>query len=212
MTFPSKNSFLFGSLAVAWLIVIGIGFSILSRYENSPGGSGAASIDWPAQSQLFHHTNHPTLILFAHPRCPCTKATIEELALLMACSPSPIDAHVIFFKPPGLVDDWAQTDLWRSAVRIPGVKVHLDEGNREAANFHVVTSGHALLYDAQGRLLFNGGITKARGQSGVNTGRAAIMDRLNGHSEQSYASTHIFGCSLLDLDPTCTTTTASSTK
>ena len=59
-------------------------------------------------------------------------------------------------------------------LKFPGVSVSSDQEGFEAKNFQSTTSGYVLLYDANGRLLFQGGITGSRGHSGENSGRDAI--------------------------------------
>jgi len=61
--------------------------------------------------------------------------------------------------------------------------------------FRIETSGDLVLYDADGRLLFHGGITSARGHSGDNLGRSAIQALLWKEPAQT-ASTSSFGCPL----------------
>jgi hypothetical protein len=82
------------------------------------------------------------------------------------------------------------------ATAITGARVLLDQDGREARRFHVVGSGHTLLFLPSGELLFSGGITGSRGHEGDNPGAEAIVDRLNyGHS--AVAKTPVFGCALL---------------
>jgi len=73
-----------------------------------------------------------------------------------------------------------------------------DEDGIEARSFGAVTSGQALLYSAQGRLLFSGGITESRGHSGDNAGRSAIESLVMNGSEglRTPASTPVYGCPL----------------
>ena len=78
---------------------------------------------------------------------------------MVAQSGGTIHPHVVFFKPSGTAEDWEQTDLWKSAAAIPGVAVSIDVDGAEAQRFQATTSGHTLLYDAEGKLLFSGGIT-----------------------------------------------------
>jgi len=104
-------------------------------------------------------------------------------------------AHVLFWKPADVADDWVKTDLWREAAAIPGVEVSVDEGGVEAARFRAYASGQTILYDAQGHLLFNGGITGARGHAGDNAGRSAVVSLLTtGAAERR--ETFVFGCAL----------------
>jgi len=66
----------------------------------------------------------------------------------------------------------------------------------------VTTSGHVVLYDADGKLVFNGGITSSRGHSGDNAGRAAIT-KLVHHESAAVPEAPVFGCSLLDPKQEC---------
>jgi hypothetical protein len=184
--------------ALLWLAAVGCGTGILLVYDYTPGkDEKSAPKSWSASSGIPHRTDLPTLVMFAHPKCPCTRASIGELAALMTQCQGKVNATVVFFRPKGTGEDWAHTDLWRSAAAIPGVTVRADEDGREAANFQATTSGRVVLYDAGGRLLFSGGITESRGHSGDNAGRIAIVDLLK-HGVAADRATPTFGCSLLN--------------
>lgn len=111
-----------------------------------------------------------------------------------------VEAHVLVLSPVDLPADWAETDIWRSAAAIPGVSVTRDEGGREADLFNVSSSGETLLYDAQGRLRFSGGITTGRGHSGASEGRDAITALLT-RGAAARSETPVFGCSMRDPVP-----------
>jgi len=103
-----------------------------------------------------------------------------------------------------MTDDWMKTDLWGNASRIPGATVTRDDNGEEAKRFHAATSGQTILYDADGKLLFSGGITGGRGHSGENAGRSAIMALLaDGRSH--CRETFVYGCSLLNPNLTSVT-------
>jgi hypothetical protein len=139
--------------------------------------------------------------MLAHPHCPCTRASIRELARLIAQAQGRVTAYALFVKPAGSSDDWEKTDLCQSAASIPGVSVVVDDGV-EAGRFHAVTSGQTVLYDAEGHLLFSGGITGSRGHSGDNAGRTAIVSLLNtGEAERMESS--VFGCPLFGTHSEC---------
>src|SRR5206468_5995539 len=95
-------------------------------------------------------------------------------------------------------EEWAKTDLFDAAAAMPGVEVHIDDGGKEARRFGSATSGMALLYDASGRLVFNGGITSARGHAGDNAGSAAIIAALQGDAAVRNQAM-VFGCQLSEL-------------
>jgi len=186
-------------MALVWILSIGAGLGYLQKYASTPALDGSPSLCWPADSQLTFDSTNVTLLVFAHPRCPCTRATIGELGVLMARCQGKIRAQVVFFEPNDCENDWAKTDLWRSAAAIPGVTVRLDKGGLEARCFKVKSSGHALLFDSKGELLFSGGITSARGHSGDNAGRSAIVTQITGASS-AIRKTPVFGCSLVDRE------------
>jgi hypothetical protein len=185
-----------------WLMVIGVGLSMLMAYENTPGVAAKPLALWPADSKIQRAPDHATLVMLVHPHCPCTRASFGELGILMAQSQGRLTAYVLFLKPAGFTDNWEQTDLWRSAASIPGVKPIVDYDGLEASRFNATTSGQTFLFDAEGRLLFSGGITIARGHAGDNAGRSAIVSLLNTRiSEQT--ETPVFGCPLFDDKSDC---------
>jgi hypothetical protein len=204
-SFPAHRRFLQGrwlnrslvGLGVVWLSGVGVGLWMLTDYANAPGQAAAVPAQWPIASGIERVPGRATLIMLAHPQCPCTRASIGELALLMAQAQELVSVYVLFLKPTGISSDWYRSDLWDSAASIPGVTALEDEGGREALRFHAATSGQTVLYDADGRLLFSGGITAARGHSGDNTGRTAVVSLLTtGAADRT--ETAVFGCSLLD--------------
>jgi hypothetical protein len=137
--------------------------------------------------------------MFAHPRCPCTRASIGELALLMAGSQGLVNAHVLFVKPKGMNDEWVMSDIWKKASAIPGVVVQADAEGIETSRFHSQTSGEVLVYGGDGRLMFQGGITVSRGHSGDNEGRSSIQSLLRKQTPAE-TMTPVFGCSLFGPD------------
>jgi len=161
---------------------------LLAGYSSTPGTATANLGRWPAESRIGLGGERPTLVLLAHPRCPCTRATLSELEILMAQNQGIVSAHVVFIRPPEVEEDWVKSDLWRVASAIPDVTVSVDEGGVEARRFRAETSGQALLFARDGRLIFQGGITGSRGHSGGNAGRSAITALLNSPSVGEAAS------------------------
>ena len=184
-------------IGLAWFTVIVSATFVMVAYANSPGTAGSAPENWPASSPVPRDARHSTLVMFIHPHCPCSRASIGELALLMAHSQGLVNAHVFFLKPAEMPEDWVLTDTWREAAAIPGVSVHRDDAGSEARLFHVETSGDLVLYNAKGKLAFHGGITAARGHSGDNAGRSAVQALLL-QEPPGTNHTPVFGCSLFE--------------
>jgi hypothetical protein len=186
--------------SVIWTILALAGMLVLVSYQNAPGQIDSPPALWPSDGFATARAGLPRLVMFAHPRCPCTRASIGELARLMARCQGQVTASVFFFNPAGFGEAWCKTDLWRSAETIPGVTVHSDLDGCEARHFGAATSGYTLLYDRSGRLLFHGGITAGRGHRGDNAGSDAILAALDQPTETA-TRTAVFGCGL--LDPAC---------
>ena len=192
-----KKIILVLSLLALWPAIIGIGEYILLNYEKTPGVLANAPSQWPSGTSIERHPDFMTLLMFVHPHCPCTRASIGELAILMAHCRNRLRVNVIFLKPEKFTEDWAKTDTFKMVAAIPDIKIRIDEDGLEARRFGASTSGQVLLYRADGQLLFNGGITASRGHAGDNTGRSAIESLvLKGGVEKR--QTPVFGCSLMN--------------
>jgi hypothetical protein len=192
---PQTKRILATSLfAIIWIASVALGLRVLFQYENEPGRRGALPQGWPAR-QIERATDRPTLVMLAHPHCPCTSASVGELAQIMARFQGRVAAYVLLVRPREAGPDWEETNLRRDAAAIPGVKVVFDLDGAEARRFGAETSGHTLLFGADGRLLFSGGITASRGHAGDNAGETAIIALLN-HQKPARTQTLVFGCSL----------------
>jgi hypothetical protein len=181
-------------LGLLWAGAAVFGGHELLKYENAPGKAGLVPSDWPANSGIPLAADRPTLVMFAHPQCPCTRASISELASIVAHTQTKARVFVSFYTPRNAGEDWRKTDNCRSAAQIPGVTVLSDVDGEEAERFGAETSGHAFLFDPDGRLLFNGGITESRGHSGDNAGKSAIVSLIDNRAV-TRAQTFVFGCS-----------------
>jgi hypothetical protein len=181
------------AMGVLWLGLSCGGLALLAWYDRAPGTSQAAPLQWPADSAIHLSERGATLIVFAHPRCPCTRASLGELEKIVARSGSAVTTWVVFLKPTGSDDTWDSTDLVKSAAAIPGVHIVHDLDGVEARRFGATTSGQALLFSDRGELLFNGGITLARGHAGDNAGRGAIESYLTNRAT-ACRQTPVFGC------------------
>jgi hypothetical protein len=178
------------------LAAIAVGGANFWRFDNTPGAKPEPAPEWPAASRLRLDRDRFTLILFAHPHCPCTRASINSLNEIMKHCRDRLTAYVQFVRPQPCPADWERTDLWDSTAAIPGVTVLADKSGEEASLFHAKTSGHTFLYDCHGHLWFGGGITLARGHVGPCSGQEAVVDAVKGNSHEPKHAP-VFGCPLL---------------
>jgi hypothetical protein len=192
---PTRRRWWLWTLTILWLTGVSSGLWVVWAYENRPGLDAHAPRQWPAQSALAAATDRPTLVFVAHPQCTCTRASIQELAEILARATNHPKTYVLFLKPSSFDTGWERTDLWRSASALPGVTVLSDDNGVEAQHFGVYTSGETLLYDSGGSLIFSGGITGSRGHAGDNAGEQALVSLLTRGGARQRASS-VFGCPL----------------
>lgn len=182
-------------MIAAWGVAVVSGMIGLDRYQMTPAVMAAAPAQWPVGAGISRNISRPTLIMMLHPQCPCSRASLHELALLMARSAGRLDALILFVQPVNAPADWLDGDLWRQAKTIPNVSISIDKGGREAVAFGASTSGQVMVYDAAGIIRFSGGITDGRGHEGDNPGMQAILDLLR-TGKSLVATTPVYGCSL----------------
>ena len=182
---------------IAWVLIVGLGWTKLSQYENAPGHAQPAPERWPSASKIARTPGLPTLVMFIHPHCPCSRASMRELSVIMTACQKKMRTQVVFIRPEKFNEEWVKTDLWESAVHMPGVEAIVDDLGRESQIFHTDVSGQTMLYDGPGNLVFSGGITSARGHEGDNDGRDAIVTFLT-KGVILKKQTPFFGCLLFN--------------
>jgi hypothetical protein len=198
------SRWLLALVIAGWSATVGGGAWALLRHASTPGAVADPPATWPAESRIARVPGLPTLLVFAHPQCACTRATFEELSRLLAQVPDRATASVLFARPAGAPASWLQSDIWAAAAAIPGVRAMADENETEAQRFGVATSGETMLYAADGTLVFHGGITGARGHAGDNAGRSTLTALLAGRTSER-PDTPVFGCALRAPDPSAGT-------
>src|SRR4029453_6453237 len=141
-----------------WLAAIAVGTAASRRFEFTPGDETRAPLAWPRDSSLARQPDRPTLVLFAHPPCPGRRASLDELEVVLS-QRSSVSAQVVFVQLPEFTDEEMKDESWEKAGRIPGLARRIDDGGIEARRFGALVSGYTVLYDAAGKLLFEGGVT-----------------------------------------------------
>jgi len=159
-----------------WMAIVVTGLTALWRYEvalesrerRRRVGRGQRDRAVPGR---------PTLIMWLHPHCPCSSASVEELDRVMAH----VGDHVAYTSC-SRTSAWRRCDepaLWTRAASIHGVSAVRDVGGVEARRFEVRTSGQTVLYDADGACASRS-ITGSRGHAGDNSGQQALLAAILG--------------------------------
>jgi hypothetical protein len=190
-----KRTGYFWSFAVLWCATVGSGLFGLTIYSTAPGEPDVAGADWPAGSGIPFDCRRPNLLVFLHPRCPCSRATLAELERAIASTEQRAAVNIVVLQLEQMPEKWGQTGIWRAGDAIPGAKILTDRRGDLARRFGAATSGQVLLYDNSGRLVFHGGITASRGHEGDNAGRAALVRAINGAGNADTWAP-VFGCKL----------------
>lgn len=183
---------LFGVLI--WGAMLATAMGAISVYQMRPG------IQLEAPNRLggvIGKSLTPHLFLFMHPQCPCSVASLSELERLQAETAGKLQITIVFVEP-SQKSSWQQTSLEDRARASKSWEVVSDPGGRLAQSMGAVTSGFVVLFDRNGKKVFQGGITVSRGHEGDNIGHDAIAQfALTGTVPVSH--TEVFGCSLGDL-------------
>jgi hypothetical protein len=185
-----KLAWLLGLLA--WLGLIAGGHIWLLRYGFAEGATSMAPRTIPASLGLPQRLARPQLLLALHPRCPCSRATVRELAKILTRAPNTCDVTVLMYKPADEPDRWMDGVLLDDCRRM-ACQIRADPEGRLAAALGRLTSGGVVLYDAEGRLRYQGGITASRGHEGDNAGERGVIEILRGR-RLSQKSMPVFGC------------------
>lgn len=191
MTNAGRNKMLTIAVCI-WAGAVFLGILALARYSNTAGAQPRFAESLVDGSAPFR------LVMFVHPQCPCSRASVEELSRLMAACGGKIRGEVYVFHPDVEADEWSDTWIRQHAALIPDVDVITDRNAAVARSYSASTSGQVMLYDAAGDLLFSGGITAGRGHEGDNPGRSAIVELVSGAAAEELIEAPVFGCPLFD--------------
>lgn len=191
-------------LVTGWLVLCGLGMGALVRYAGTSGDPGVPAVVWPLGGTVALDDRRPTVVLFAHPRCPCTRASMAELERLQARSGDGFGFRALFFEPEGAGPAWRDTVLWRRAESMVGAEVVADAGGLMSAACGAATSGIVGVYAPDGSLLFWGGVTPSRGHEGDSVGLDTVAALVGGApvgrgegADDAPGRASVYGCSLL---------------
>jgi hypothetical protein len=176
-------------VGLAWLAAVAGGLWAWERYDTTAGADRPVGAPAPATARW-------QLTVFVHPHCPCARATVTELAEVQREAPE-LAIRIVFVRPPDTTDGWERGRLWDAAANLTVVNVTTHDGS-EARRLGAETSGIALLTQPDGRVVFRGGLTMARGREGDSAGRRAVVDWVQGRVAPATAP--VFGCPLFASD------------
>ena len=157
---------------------------------------------FPNEVEHSDRTGKPTILVFLHPHCPCSQATLDQLKNFLPTKKQEVEFRLIVVVPPEAESGWENGPLMRNINRFPGQSFEIDRGGKEANRFAAATSGQVMYYRVDRTLAFSGGITPSRGHTGESQGLQAILNLL-GHENTPYMQTPVFGCPLFNKSSFC---------
>ena len=192
-----RNRLLLASTVMAFsALTTAFGMRLLIRFDETPGVSGKTLSRWPDSTRVGRVRDHFQILIFAHPGCSCTAATIEELAILLARPSSHGEVRpAITIIAAGAQASPASIPWWESFRRIGRAELVWDKDGAEARRFGARVSGDVFLFNARGELVFRGGLTGSRGHIGDNYGLANLAAALESGRPAPQAQP-VFGCAL----------------
>ena len=185
-----------GLAGLAWVAAVTAGMHKLARYVGTPGRAGQPPASSSAEDRISVPRGQAILFLAVHPRCPCSRASVAQLARILARCKGRLTAKALVFTP-----DKSDRGEWRTGLvdqleAIPGVIVVEDRGGIIGRRLGAFTSGHAVLYSRAGHLLFSGGITAGRGHAADNASSDIVIALATGASQRP-GRAPVFGCPIL---------------
>lgn len=183
-------------ITAVWLAAAVAGAVSLTRYKSTsaPLNAPAWGERLPSTSTIQLASDRPTLVVTVHPHCPCTKATFTELERFLTRHRNQVATLLLFVQPEGEDATFIEGALWDRAEKWPGVKRTIDVDGAESKRLGATTSGTSLLYAADGKLMFRGGLTIARGHEGDSPGAERMTALLAG--QPALPTAPVFGCGL----------------
>ena len=182
---------------IGWLGLSTAGFVWLANYKAIPGEPVKGQSHWPRESSITRVPGKYNFVLALNPHCPCSQATVTELTRLVN-DRADVTLHVLAFHPSAFADGWEECTLLDELKSLPVTRLHVDVNADSAEQFGIFTSGGLALYGLKGELLFQGGITPARGHVGETDAHRAIRSRLLGETTELFTAP-VFGCPLRDI-------------
>ena len=187
--------------AALWIGVAGVGLYAVAAHGAAPGRPPATP---EHLSTTLRTPGRATLVMATHPHCPCTRASLRELARVLSKSPDAVD--VVILLSGARQRDRIAEELRAMAAGLPGSPRVIDDfGGVEAARLGAHTSGTVVFFDRTGTLRFSGGITASRGHEGGSAGADAVSALLLEESRREprrsasdLTAAPVYGCKIFE--------------
>jgi hypothetical protein len=195
MTTPPVSKVLIGTTGLLWLGAVLVSWNALLRHTYQT----SAEVNQSETRKSVSSSEKYRVIVFAHPFCPCTRATLNKLDESLTRFPAGVSIRVIFSTFGLPVSAVSSSAIVAQARRLKGVEVESDNSGTKASEFNAKVSGEVFAFNRQGSCVFHGGLTSGRGHQGESIGQRELELRVCENVNEPYIGP-VFGCTL----PVCT--------
>lgn len=172
-------------VGVVWLGAVAWGIHATMSYESTPGKTATTP-----RVQLASHESKWSIVMVAHPMCPCTAASLKALKAVVAEHRDAVECKVVFVggRPESVSQNMQLAD------QIGTASIEWVSEEEAAESYGAFTSGQTFVYGPEGDIAFSGGITPGRGvdqpQFAVKLFRSLFAGKAAG------SSVPVYGCGL----------------
>jgi hypothetical protein len=197
VTRNARRFIVIGLASLSALVTVPVLLALIA-FDSAPVAGTSIPEKWPQGAGIERPVREAQLLVFAHPFCACTGATIAELARLETLRRNRLPSPTFLVFRPSKTSDWTWAAFQTVTRSLPDARVIWDDGGLAAARFHAIASGTVLLYSENGDLLFHGGVTGSRGHEGDNYGLDELTKALEATPGSPSQPKHsrVFGCAL----------------
>ncbi|HTI51110.1 MAG TPA: hypothetical protein VL475_09165 [Planctomycetaceae bacterium] len=181
-------------IGCAWCVLLGAGWWHLCRYTYRPSAVATTLSEWPHET-AFAPSSGFRIVMFVHPLCPCSDASIRELENSLARMPAKVSVTVIAVTAGLTAEDLESSGLIAELSAMPRIGLYVDATGAERKRFGAAVSGEVVAFDANGRRVYHGGLTPGRGHQGESVGQGQLEALARGESAAPCESP-VFGCLL----------------
>jgi hypothetical protein len=76
------------TMAWLWVFLLCAGSMLLVRFETQASEKVVALGRWPSASRIPRGRSEPVVVMFLHPNCPCSHASVHEMAKVVRGMPA----------------------------------------------------------------------------------------------------------------------------
>ncbi|MGC3990136.1 MAG: hypothetical protein QM796_10740 [Chthoniobacteraceae bacterium] len=107
-------------VSAMWACAVVTGFALVTRYEVKPGRAEIVPAQWPQNLPVHPDGTRQNLLLFAHPQCVCTRATLTELEQILETHPGQLQVTVLMWAPSDLGEAWVHSPALAAGCQLTG--------------------------------------------------------------------------------------------